>query len=208
MREADRARRERVADAAYEVLRERGYRRASLLEIAKAARVSNQTMYRWYGSKSALFRALIESNAAQARQPLVALTDGCSDPIATLGEVARQVLRTVTSDRAIDLNRAAAVDASESAELGAALATAGRGQIVPLLTELIGRAHSANLLNAPDASAAAETWVALVIGDLQIRLVTGGAARPSDDELDARAEQALRAFAALHGASVAAQEGN
>jgi len=198
MREADRLRRERIAQAAVTILRERGYRRASLLEIAKAAGASNQTMYRWYGSKQGLFRSLIEGNAARAKERLDAALDGEHDPIAALDDLALLVLRTVTGASAIDLNRAAAADASETNELGAALAAAGRGQIVPRVIELVERAHRSGALAAPDAAEAAERWVALIVGDLQIRIVTGAMAAPSDAELAARAASGSRAFLALH----------
>ncbi|WP_404927319.1 TetR/AcrR family transcriptional regulator [Mesorhizobium sp. ORM16] len=57
------ARRERIEEAAYAVLRETGYKSASLLAIAKRASASNETLYNWYGNKQTLFRSLIEANA-------------------------------------------------------------------------------------------------------------------------------------------------
>lgn len=45
------ARRERIEETAYAVLKESGYKAASLLAIARRASVSNETLYNWYGNK-------------------------------------------------------------------------------------------------------------------------------------------------------------
>ena len=201
MRKSDELRRERIAEAAYTLIRERGYRRASLLEIAKSAGVSNQTMYRWYGSKRGLFGALIEANATRAAAAIDQALVDASRPEDALREVALLVLRTVTSDRAVDLNRAAAADASDTGELGAALARAGRDLIIPRVARLVERAHQRGDLTAPDAAAAAEMWVSLVIGDLQIRVVTGAIPTPPDDELRRRAATGCLAFLFLYAPS-------
>ncbi|WP_454129245.1 TetR/AcrR family transcriptional regulator [Microbacterium aurum] len=201
MRKSDELRRERIAEAAYTLIRERGYRRASLLEIAKSAGVSNQTMYRWYGSKRGLFGALIEANATRAAAAIDQALVDASRPEDALREVALLVLRTVTSDRAVDLNRAAAADASDTGELGAALARAGRDLIIPRVASLVERAHQRGDLTAPDAAAAAEMWVSLVIGDLQIRVVTGAIPTPPDDELRRRAATGCLAFLFLYAPS-------
>ena len=57
------ARSEQIEEAAYAVLAEKGFAGASMLSIAKRAKCSNETMYRWYGDKVGLFRALVTRNA-------------------------------------------------------------------------------------------------------------------------------------------------
>ncbi|MGI8910427.1 MAG: TetR/AcrR family transcriptional regulator, partial [Rubrobacteraceae bacterium] len=56
-------RREEILVAALEVLEERGYREASMREVAARARASKETLYSWFGSKSGLFEALISWQA-------------------------------------------------------------------------------------------------------------------------------------------------
>ena len=197
MRASDIERRSRIHEAAYTVLAERGYRGSSFLTIATAAGVSNQTMYRWYGTKAGLFRAMIEENASAARVALEAALNSASGSVDALAEVAYLVLQTVTSTRAIDLNRAAASDASETGELGEALAASGRGLLLPLVASLLTRAHERSEIRAPDVQEAAEVWVSLVVGDLQVRLVTGAISRPSDLDLQARATAASARFLSL-----------
>ena len=56
-------RRDEILDHAVEVLAERGYRDASMLEIAKRAAASKETLYAWFGDKQGLFEAAIRRNA-------------------------------------------------------------------------------------------------------------------------------------------------
>lgn len=197
MRASDIERRSRIHEAAYTVLAERGYRGSSFLTIATAAGVSNQTMYRWYGTKAGLFRAMIEENASAARVALEASLNSATGSVDALAEVAYLVLQTVTSERAIDLNRAAASDASETGELGEALAASGRGLLLPLVASLLTQAHERGEISVSDVQEAAEVWVSLVVGDLQVRLVTGAISRPSDLDLQAHASAASTRFLLL-----------
>ena len=64
MREDNKAqRREQIEMAAYALLAEKGFQNMSMLAVSKAAKASNETLYRWYGDKTGLFKALIATNA-------------------------------------------------------------------------------------------------------------------------------------------------
>jgi AcrR family transcriptional regulator len=191
-------RRMRIEQAAYEVLGEVGYNSASLLAIAKRASASNETLYKWYGNKQGLFRALVESNARDAEQMLEAAlaADGdLFDALAALGPV---LLTLVTGERAIMLNRAAAGDVSDTGTLGRSIAESGRETIRPLLRDLLDRAHKEGLIACDDPAQAAETYFHLLIGDLQIRRVIGVMAKPSGEEIDQRSRNALELFLKLY----------
>jgi AcrR family transcriptional regulator len=186
----DDVRRAAIEAAAYDVLRERGYRRASMLTIAKRAGASNQTLYRWYGSKQGLFAALIRRNTEVAVRAL-AVTEG-HDLDARMQAFGVALLTLLTGARAVALNRAAAADASETGELGQALARSGRDHVVPLLRAVLMAAQEDGELNLVDLDEAAERYVTLLVGDLQIRRVTG-ALEPLDAEsIERRARQAWR----------------
>ena len=107
-------RRAAIEAAAYDVLQDKGYSGASMLAIARAAKSSNQTLYKWYGDKKGLFSALIAANAEEVRALLAEEKD--NDPQKTLERLGPSLYRLLTSDRAIALNRAAAAD--PSGELG------------------------------------------------------------------------------------------
>ena len=187
-----RERHDAIAEAAYAVLAEKGYAGASMLTIAKRARASNETLYRWYGDKTGLFGALVRDNAEGVREILSGAVETEGNPIEVLERVGPILLEILLGDRAILLNRAAAAD--PTGELGAAVAEGGRQNIVPLIAALMARL-------APDdrerTRRLSETWVSLLVGDQQIRRVIGVMARPSRAEISQRAAQAHAAFLTL-----------
>ncbi|MCK0166127.1 TetR/AcrR family transcriptional regulator [Jannaschia sp. S6380] len=185
----------RIAKAAYAVLAEKGYGGASMLAIARASRASNETLYRWYGDKRGLFVALTRRNAERVRRHLDEGLTGTDDPEKVLANVAPILLTMLLDDPAILLNRAAAGD--PSGELGRAIAQGGRQEIAPRIADLIVRAAEARGRKVPEPEVAATLFLNLLIGDLQIRRVIGATAVPDRPFVEARARQALTAFAAL-----------
>ncbi|RJT38582.1 TetR/AcrR family transcriptional regulator [Mesorhizobium waimense] len=196
MRADNRAERQaEIEKAAYELLQTKGYRGTSMLSIAKLAKASNETLYRWYGDKNGLFKTMVESNARTTKEALAtAIMDG-TDPIAALRHVAPILLSMLLGQEAIALNRAAAAD--ESGELGRAIAAGGRDSVFPLIETLMLRGVESRSLAAPSASAAADWFLSLLIGDLQIRRVNRTLPLLSDADVVARASTAVGAFRKL-----------
>ena len=196
LREETKAERQaEIEKAAYKLLGERGYGGTSMLSIAKEAKASNGTLYRWYGDKRGLFKAMVESNARATKAALEEAIRDEAEPLAGLENVAPTLLSMLLGERAISLNRAAAAD--ESGELGAAIAGAGRDTVFPLIEALIQRGLEGRALAAPTARVAAEWFLALLIGDLQVRRVNRTLPAPSDKDVDARVTAAIGAFRKL-----------
>lgn len=153
--DAKRARQAEIAEAAYALVGEKGFGGTSMLAVAKRAKASNETLYRWYGDKIGLFTALIEDNAAGVQDLLEDALSKGSDPIETLAALGPRLFELLTSDRAIALNRAAAADGT--GELGAALTRAGREKVMPLIAQVIALAEDAGALGGaqPGRSGAA-----------------------------------------------------
>lgn len=190
MKEENRAaRRAQIAEAAYALLQDKGYGGMSMLAVARAARASNETLYRWYGDKQGLFLALIRDNAAEVRTLLDEALAGDRPPMQALQALGPVLLGVLTGARAVALNRAAAADAGR--ELGAALAEAGRGSVAPLIARVMEQAQKAGDLGGDDPAAAAALYIDLLVGDLQIRRVIGAVPEPGEAECRARADLAL-----------------
>ncbi|KUF09200.1 TetR/AcrR family transcriptional regulator [Pseudoponticoccus marisrubri] len=190
------AREAQIAEAAYALLAEKGLAGMSMLAVARRAKASNETLYRWYGDKAGLFRALIARNAAQVSERLDVMLAAPADK-QDLEAVGAALLDMLLSERAIALNRAAASDASGS--LGQVLAEAGRGAVFPRLAALFAREVAADRVTGP-AGAAAALWVDLLVGDWQIRCATGAMARPDAATRADRAARAARLVRRLHAA--------
>ncbi len=193
------ARRRLIEAAAYELLVEKGYRATSMLTIAKRASASNETLYRWYGSKQALIRALVEENARDVRELLETSATTDADALATLRKVGPLLLGVVTGQKAVILNRAAVSDINETATLGATIAASGRETIRPLIQSLLARARTAGTLAFDDADDPTGIYLSLLIGDLQIQRVIGVREILDADEIRRRADRSMMLFLRLFG---------
>lgn len=196
MRDGSKTKRQNeIERAAYAVLEEKGYGAASMLAIARKAKASNETLYNWYGSKQGLFRMLVERNTAEIRAFLEKQAAGSSDPLETLAALGSKLLQLLTSPRAVALNRAAASD--PTGELGEALGSAGRDTIAPLIGKVLEEARARGLVAFAETDQATSLYISLLVGDLQIRLVTGAAKCPPQEVLAARAANALTSLIRL-----------
>lgn len=198
MSERKDARRLAIEDAAYEVLLKDGYKAASVLAIARHAKASNETLYRWYGNKQGLFAALVERNAEAARVFLDTALSEDRSPIAVLEALGPVLLTLVTSERAVALNRAAVGDVHDTGTLGKALAGGGREALVPRIATLLAKASEAGELGIDDAGEAADVYVSLLMGDVQIRRATGALHGLSATEIEKRATKALHLLRKLY----------
>ena len=204
MRDENRSlRQDQIERAAYAVLDEKGYAGASMLAIARAAKASNETLYNWYGDKTGLFAALVRRNASEVKALLQDQIAAGGDALDTLARVGPVLLQLVTSDRAVALNRAAAAD--PTGELGRVLAAEGRETVAPLIAQVIAQGRAQGQLVFDDLAVACETWLGLLIGDIQIRRVVGRMPQPGPEALAARADAALRHFLRLFAVAPADQ---
>lgn len=185
-------RHEAITAAAYGLLADKGYDGTSMLRIAKAAKASNETLYRWYGDKRGLFEAMVRDNAETVKAMLETAIDDTDGPEETLRQVSPVLLTMLLGERAILLNRAAAAD--PSGELGAAIAAGGRDVIQPLIAKVIGALCPDK---GADVGARADLFIGLLVGDLQIRRVIGAVEQPTKAEIKARSNHAIDAFFTL-----------
>ncbi|KAJ56174.1 hypothetical protein ACMU_10505 [Actibacterium mucosum KCTC 23349] len=186
------ARMQQIEGVAYDLLAQVGYGGASMLKVARAAKASNETMYRWYGDKRGLFAAMVRRNASDLRDQLDAGRVAQTAPEDSLRQAAPALLQMVLGDKAILLNRAAACDAS--GELGQVIAAEGRDQIAPRISALIARLPDAR---ADQVRAQTDLFLSLLIGDRQIRRVIGTLPAPGTEETRAEADLAVTRFLLL-----------
>ena len=190
MKEDQRQRRQQeIERVAYDLLETEGYEGISVLKIAKRAQASNETLYRWYGNKLGLFRALVESNAEKVKSQLTSQQAGDNDPWDRLDLLGPVLLSLLTGDRAIALNRAAAGD--PSGVLGEALSQAGREAVVPLVRSLFASLLRAEDINETQAEFFTDVYLRLLVGDWQIRRATGAMKETTATMIEDRNRQTL-----------------
>lgn len=193
-------RRRQIETAAFELLAEKGFRSTSMLQIAKRASASNQTLYAWYGNKQTLFQNLIEENARNIKDLLHAALDRRSDPMEALRALGPMFLAFTTGEKAIIVNRAAITDAGETGLLGEAIDRGARQDMFGLITAIMEQLIETGRF-APDVEPAdaAETYVSLLMGEVPMRQALGRLDPLTDAECRARADRALSLVSRLYG---------
>ncbi|WP_298435436.1 TetR/AcrR family transcriptional regulator [Ottowia sp.] len=181
-----------IQAAAFALLKEQGYRKTSMLAIAKRAQASNQTLYAWYSNKQALFRGIIEGFGGAAREQLLAALHEDQDPLEALRALGPTLLRFTTDEHAIIMNRAAVIDAAETGVLARAIDEVARDVLYPLIRDLMQRLVAMGVFDAgTDADEAAQSYVALLFGETQLRQALGNLPPFDEAEIAHRAERAF-----------------
>jgi AcrR family transcriptional regulator len=192
--------RERVLEAAFTLFRENGFSGTSMLDIVTRARVSKRDLYAFFHNKHAVLAACIRERAQQMRRPLDTTTavPQTRDALATLlVELGRSILQTVCHPDVLTVFRLAIAESDRAPEIARTLHSNGREANEKALTELIKKAQALGLVLAGDPVVLAVRYLAVLWGDLLIRLLMRVREAPTKREIEIRARAATDTLMAL-----------
>lgn len=191
--------RERIMEAAFGVLMEQGYARASTLEIATRAKVSKRELYTLFGDKRGVLVEMIARRSARMHQALTLppATDraGLAETLVDFGTT---VLVEVCHPTVAAMFRLAISETDRSAEMAHVLDENGRGAHRRALVAFLGQMNQAGLLGDADPDIVASQFLALLFGDTLLRVVLRAIEPPSPRECRRRAQAATAAVLQLH----------
>jgi AcrR family transcriptional regulator len=189
-----------ILDAALALMEEHGYRDTTMLQVATRARASKNTLYQHFPTKQALFAALVARAAAAMNADITAALDGNAPLEPTLRQFGIHLLTLLTGPQSLAINRAAIAEARVAPELAQALAANGRENTAPLVQRYFAAQVAAGRMRRVDGADAIETFIGLLVGDLQVRLLWGTATPPDAAAIKRRAQRAAERFVVLFGA--------
>ena len=193
-------RRDEILNVAIALLSERGYRDASMLEIARRSSASKETLYAWFGDKPGLFEAAVRRNAEAVQSVLARHLGGEAATEAALVDFGRALLTLLLGESAVAVNRAAISEARSDPRLARILAASGRDATLPDFVRFLELRRRSGDLRMESASEAAADYLGLLLGDAQVRRLLGILAAPEDAEIEVRAARAAKKFLRLYGA--------
>jgi len=191
-------RRGHILDIAANVLAERGYRDTTMLDVAKRASASKETLYAWFGDKLGLFEAVIRRNAVRVRVALNGHLDSDISVETTLTDFGRALATHLLCDNAVSINRAAIAEAHSGPALAHSLGRVGRDPIRRAFVQYLEQCHARGLLNVEDTDEAVDTFVGLLLGDFQTRRLLGFVDAPGEADVEGRATRAAEYFLRLY----------
>jgi AcrR family transcriptional regulator len=184
--------RERILEAAFTLFGERGFSSTSMLDIVTRARVSKRDLYAQFNNKHAVLAAGISERAQRMRRPLdTTPVPQTRDALATLlVEFGVSILKTVCQPEVLTVFRLAIAESDRAPEIARALDSRGHEANRKALTELVRKAQARGLVVAGDPATLAARYLAMLWGNLLIRLLMRVREAPTKREIDARARAA------------------
>lgn len=192
---AESARRlDHLLDCAADLFLHRGYGATTIEAVARHSGIAKKTIYRRFGSKPALFGAVLRRLSDRWLRLLGEVpVDG--DALAwTLRAFARQVLDGAVSQEGMMLSAIIQAEARAFPQLAQDYYENGPGRIQAALAAFLAAQHAAGRLRVDDPEVAAEQFLHLAIGGIHRRAMLGIGPAPDLAALDRRADFAVRIF--------------
>ncbi len=192
-----------ILNAATTLFLHDGYQATSMDQIAAAAAVSKQTVYKQFADKQSLFREIVADTVAEVADPVaqqVACLRDSSDLEADLLDLAHALIAQVIKPRVMQLRRLVIAEAGRFPDLGRLFYERGPARTIAALATAFQHLAARGALQADDPQTAAEHFNWLVMSTPLNRVMLCG-----DTELPDRASHShyadagTRAFLAAYG---------
>jgi TetR/AcrR family transcriptional regulator, mexJK operon transcriptional repressor len=166
------ARAENLLDVATEVFLDKGFKGASMSEIARRAGASKQTLYTRYPSKAALFAALVERKASHLFEAIGPLGEG-RNLRETLVHCGSELLELIVSEDARGVHRVVIAECMEFPELGELFWERGPGKTRAMLANYLRAQQKLGNIQCGDPEQAVEVFLGLLVSGASLRAWLG-----------------------------------
>ncbi|KAA9159760.1 TetR/AcrR family transcriptional regulator [Amycolatopsis acidicola] len=195
--------RQAIVDAATGIFLEKGYQGTSMDEIAAAAAVSKQTVYKNFADKERLFHEIILGTLDAAAEPFgteIRSLLEATDLEPALRELARRYLTVVLQPQVIRLRRLIIGESGRLPGLARTYYERAPERTLARLAECFRELAERGLLEIEDPALAAEHFAFLILGRPLDRALFHGRERPPEPaEVTRFAEAGVRVFLAAYG---------
>lgn len=158
-----------IIGAAITLFTEKGYAQTSMVEIAKQADVSKQTVYSHFGSKDELFSEAISQKCESSG--LVDFSDlDINDVYQTLISIGQRFFVMITSKEAIAVHRICAFESRAYPQLSQLFFKAGPERLTDELSRLFDKMNSKGLLSIDNTKHAASQFLNMMKGEAWMRI--------------------------------------
>lgn len=155
-----------ILDAAQGLFVEGGYDGVSLEQVGRAAGVTRQTVYNRFGSKDAVFRAVIDRHwrvvKAEAEACFSDKLEEATDPAEVLRGYARALARFVTETDQVTFTRLVIAESRRQPWIAEAFYRVGKAPLVEAFARCLSHLTQRKVLSCPDPVLAALQFMGIV----------------------------------------------
>jgi len=192
-------RREAILEAARAVFLEQGYGATSLNDIVSVSGGSLATLYDLFGGKAGLFQEMIERECENFLGALRA-EDLDEQPLReALRAVARQFFDGVIQQPKTSLLRLVVAEAAQFPEIGSTFYNAGPARGRKIVSAYLEKQSRRGMLQVDEPMRAADVFIALVLGEYQMKMLCGEDVKLAPEEVDRYLDRALDDFLRIYG---------
>ncbi len=155
---------EQILCAAARLFMHQGLQGTTMEQIAKDANVSKLTLYRRYPDKNTLFTDVVVAKCESYLPDEILTPQPGPSAQETLQRLGEALLRLLTSEAGLDLHRVITAETAHNPELGGAFYARGPEPFQQAMKALLDGLNARGDLKIDDTSAAAEHFVALLVG--------------------------------------------
>lgn len=183
---------DRILTAASDLFAQRGYKATTTRAIAEAAGVNEVTLFRRFGSKQGILRALGERWAASMAGFAVESYPDPADTRATLGTLAAMEVAQAEANGAVAMRLA--FDAASNPEVAELMSQGPSSNLGGLASYLAGRQEAGDLRRDVDPAIMAEAFFALTSTQVMSRQLLGDGTAPGGLSIKEAAAQLFELF--------------
>ena len=155
--------------AASRLFRSQGYGATSMDAVAREADVSKATLYVYFSGKRELFAAIIEAEGDRNSRALIAGEAGQEEMQARLLRFGRTILSLLLAPETVGAYRMVTAEAHRFPDIGAVFYAKGPARLLARLEDFFAAAMKSGKLRSSHPRRAAEQFIGLIRGDLQLR---------------------------------------
>jgi TetR/AcrR family transcriptional repressor of mexJK operon len=196
--ETESPKRQAVLDAAATLFMAQGYGAVSMDAIAKEAGVSKATLYAHFMSKDQLFATIIQEacrTKIAAADVLVQAEIGSAAEIAeALRGFGVRMVRFLLEPTTKAIYRVVVAECVRFPELGVAFYESGPAHFLAFFSGWLGEQMRAGRLRDADPTVAAEQFIALMRGDINMRASVGLPSQDDDAAIEAHVANVVDTF--------------
>jgi AcrR family transcriptional regulator len=180
--------------AAANVFFEKGYERATTLEIATTAKVSKRDIYEQFGSKQGLLESLIQLGAQRMQVPInLPVPENAKAFYAILNKFGQLYLENTFSPQNIAMYRLAIADSATSGAVASQLEISGHKPVISAVQKLFRESAEQGCIKfdlSPEDIVS--LFFSTLIGDVRIKLLMGAPLKVDTKLIEGRVKLALR----------------